>query len=346
MSIRTVVVCETQVPFVEGGAERLVRALIEQLRAGGYLVERVALPFKWYPKEEILAHAAAWRLLDLTESNGRPIDLVIGTKFPSYFVRHPNKVAWLVHQYRAAYELCGTPFSDFEHTEADVGLRATLIDLDTRMLGECRHLYAIAENTAARLRKFNGLEVEALYHPPHLADRLRPGAYGDYVLSVARLESIKRCDLAVQAMRDVDRPIRLLLAGEGTQRANLEALAERIGVADRVQFLDAVPDDALIDLYAGALAVVYAPFDEDYGYVTLESFLSRKPIVTATDSGGPLEFVVDGVNGRVVPPTPEAVAEAINGYVADRKLAAAHGDAGYSRASLVTWEGVIEKLVR
>ena len=346
MSIRTVVVCETQVPFVEGGAERLVRALIEQLRAGGYLVERVALPFKWYPKEEILAHAAAWRLLDLTESNGRPIDLVIGTKFPSYFVRHPNKVAWLVHQYRAAYELCGTPFSDFEHTEADVGLRATLIDLDTRMLGECRHLYAIAENTATRLRKFNGLEVEALYHPPHLADRLRPGAYGDYVLSVARLESIKRCDLAVEAMRDVDRPIRLLLAGEGTQRANLEALAERIGVADRVQFLDAVPDDALIDLYAGALAVVYAPFDEDYGYVTLESFLSRKPIVTATDSGGPLEFVVDGVNGRVVPPMPEAVAEAINGYVSDRKLAASHGDAGYSRASLVTWEGVIEKLVR
>ena len=345
MSIRTVVVCETQVPFVDGGAERLVRALVAQLRAGGYLVERVALPFKWYPKEEILAHAAAWRLLDLSESNGRAIDLVIGTKFPSYFVRHPNKVAWLVHQYRAAYELCGTPFSDFEHTEEDVGVRATLIDLDTRMLGECRHIYAIAENTAARLRKFNGLAVEPLYHPPHLAERLRPGAYGDYVLSVARLESIKRCDLALEAMRHVDRPIRLLLAGEGTQRSNLEALAEHIGVADRVQFLGAVSDEALIELYAGALAVVYAPFDEDYGYVTLESFLSRKPIVTATDSGGPLEFAIDDVNGRIVTPDAEAVAAAINGYASDRKLAAAHGDAGYARASLVTWEGVIEKLV-
>jgi len=295
MSIRTVVVCETQVPFVHGGAERLVCALVEHLRATGYMVERVALPFKWYPKEEILAHAAAWRLLDLTESNGRPIDLVIGTKFPSYFARHHNKVAWLVHQYRAAYELCGTAFSDFEHTEIDVGLRATLLDLDTRMLGECRRLYAIAENTAARLRKFNGLEVEPLYHPPHLADRLRPGTYGDYVLSVARLESIKRCDLAVEAMRFVDGPIRLLLAGEGTQRANLEALAERIGVADRVQFLDAVTDEALIALYAEALAVVYAPFDEDFGYVTLEAFLSRKPVITATDAGGPLEFVIDGV---------------------------------------------------
>ena len=92
MSIRTVVVCEAQVPFVEGGAEIHVRSLVAQLEARGYLVERVALPFKWYPKQEILAHAAAWRMIDLSESNGRRIDLVIGTKFPSYFVRHPNKV--------------------------------------------------------------------------------------------------------------------------------------------------------------------------------------------------------------------------------------------------------------
>ena len=68
----------------------------------------MALPFKWYPKEEILAHAAAWRLVDLSESNGRTIDRVIATKFPAYFVRHPCKVTWLMHQYRGAYELAGT----------------------------------------------------------------------------------------------------------------------------------------------------------------------------------------------------------------------------------------------
>jgi glycosyltransferase involved in cell wall biosynthesis len=346
MSIRTVVVCEAQVPFVEGGAEKHVRALVEHVRAAGYLVERVALPFKWYPKDEILAHAAAWRLLDLSESNGRPIDLVIGTKFPSYFVRHPYKVAWLIHQYRAAYELCGTEFSDFDHVESDVGLRATLIDLDTRMLGECRRIYTNAGNTAARVRKFNGLEAEPLYHPPHLADQLKAGPYGDYVLGVGRLETVKRPDLAIEAMRLVDPPIRLILAGEGTQRANLGALAERIGVADRVLFLDAVPDEALIELYAEALAVVYAPFDEDFGYVTLESFLARKPVITTTDAGGPLEFVIDGVNGAIVAPAPESVADAINGYAANRGRAAAHGDAGYARASRVTWAGVIEKLVR
>ena len=135
MGIRRVVVCEVQVPFVHGGAEYHVRALHQQLRAHGYQAELVSIPFKWYPKKEILAHASAWRLIDLTESNGQPIDLVIGTKFPSYFVRHPNKVAWLIHQYRAAYELCGTAYSDFTHNDEDVGLRQTLIELDTKMLG-------------------------------------------------------------------------------------------------------------------------------------------------------------------------------------------------------------------
>jgi len=345
MSIRTVVVCEAQVPFVEGGAEIHVRSLVAQLKARGFLVERVALPFKWYPKQEILAHAAAWRMIDLSESNGRPIDLVIGTKFPSYFVRHPNKVAWLIHQYRAAYELCGTPYSDFDHTEGDVGLRASLIDLDTKMLGECRRLFTNAGNTAGRLAKFNGLTAEPLYHPPHLASRLRTGEYGDYALSVGRLESVKRADLLIKAMAHVDRPLSLVLAGDGTERQNLEALAGRLGVGDRVRFLGAVPDDQLIELYADAAVVAYVPFDEDFGYVTLESFLSAKPVVTLRDSGGPLEFVEDGVNGAVVEATPETLAEAINRYAGDKMLAASHGAAGRARAAAVTWDGVIEKLV-
>jgi glycosyltransferase involved in cell wall biosynthesis len=345
MPIRTVVVCEAQVPFVEGGAEIHVRSLVAQLKARGYQTERVALPFKWYPKQEILAHAAAWRMIDLSESNGRPIDLVIGTKFPSYFVRHPNKVAWLIHQYRAAYELCGTPYSDFDHIESDVGLRASLIDLDTRMLGECRRLFTNAGNTAGRLAKFNGLTAEPLYHPPHLASRLRTGEYGDYVLSVGRLESVKRADLLIKAMARVDRPIALVLAGDGTERVRLEAETERLGVADRVRFLGAVSDVELIDLYADALAVAYVPFDEDFGYVTLESFLCAKPVITLGDSGGPLEFVEDGVNGAIVDPTPEALAAAINRYAADRPRAASHGAAGRTRATGITWDGVIEKLV-
>jgi glycosyltransferase involved in cell wall biosynthesis len=345
MAVRTILVCEAQVPFVHGGAEIHVRELTRELAARGYDAELVSVPFKWYPKEEILPHAAAWRLLDLSESNGRPIDLVIASKFPTYFVRHPRKVAWLIHQYRAAYELCGTVYSDFGHNERDVGLRDTLIRLDTEMLGECRHVFANAENTANRVRKYNGIEADALYHPPRLAPRLAAGPYGDYILSVGRLESVKRVDLLVSAMARVDRPIRMVVAGDGTQRASVERAAAGAGVADRVDFLGTVDDDRLVGLYRGALAVAYPPYDEDFGYVTLEAFLARKPVITATDSGGPNEFVIDGVNGFVRAPAPEAFADAINDLARDRRRAASLGEAGYDRARTVTWDGVIEKLV-
>ena len=348
MSVRTVIVCEAQVPFVHGGAEIHVRELLRELQARGYAAELVSVPFKWYPKDEILPHAAAWRLLDLSESNGRPVDLVIGTKFPTYFARHSNKVAWLIHQYRAAYELAGTPYSDFGHNERDLGLRDTLIRLDTEMLGECRRIYANARNTANRVAKYNGLQAEALYHPPRLAARLAQGrpSYGDFVLSVGRIESVKRVDLLVSAMARVDKPIRLVVAGDGTQRANVERLAAEAGVTDRVTFLGAVQDEQLLELYRDALAVLYPPYDEDFGYVTLEAFLSRKPVVTATDSGGPNEFVVDGVNGFVREADAEAFADAINRFVRDRTLAASYGEAGHDRAVQVTWDGVIEKLVQ
>ena len=344
MTVQTVLVCEAQVPFVHGGAEVHVRQLVRELRARGYTTELVSVPFKWYPKEEILPHAAAWRLLDLSESNGRAVDLVIGTKFPSYFARHPKKVAWLIHQYRAAYELCGTEYSDFAHTELDVGLRDTLMRLDTTMLGECRAVFTNARNTAARLARFNGLAAEPLYHPPKLASRLVPGPYTNYVLSVGRIESVKRVDLIIAAMADVPPEVRLMIAGDGTQRLNAERAAEQAGVADRVTFLGTVEDDDLIALYAGALAVVYPPYDEDFGYVTLEAFLARKPVITCTDSGGPNEFVIDGVNGFVSAPEPGELAAAINRLAADRARTAAMGDAGHDRASAITWDGVIEKL--
>lgn len=343
--MKTVLVCEAQVPFVHGGAEFHVRELVAQLRVHGYLAELVSVPFKWYPKEEILAHAAAWRLLDLSESNGRPIDLVIATKFPTYFVRHPQKVAWLIHQHRAAYELAGTPFSDFAHIEADVALRAKLVALDTEMLGECVRLFANARNTADRAARYNGVAAEGLYHPPRLAARLASGPYGDYILSVGRLESVKRIDLAIRAIAQVPGRLRLAVAGTGTQRENFEALAAAEGVTDRVDFLGEVDDETLLSLYSGALAVIFPPYDEDFGYVTLEAFLSRKAVITTTDAGGPNEFVVDGVNGYSCAPDPAALGEAIARLDGDRRLAAEFGDAGYLRAREITWTGVIERLV-
>jgi glycosyltransferase involved in cell wall biosynthesis len=345
MAVRTVLVCETQVPLVRGGAELLVRQLVSELRLRGYATDRVSLPFKWYPKEEILPHAAAWRMLDLSESNGQPIDLVIGTKFPTYFARHPNKVCWLVHQHRAVYELCATEFSDFHHEEIDVGLRDRIMQLDEQMLGECRALYTISKTVTARLEKYNGLASTPLYHPPLLAPKLSRGEYGNYVLSVARLERNKRVDLIVRALAHLPSHLRLVVVGDGSHRTLIEREAELLGIADRITFAGAVSDDALVELYRGALCLVYVPFDEDYGLATLEGFLAEKAVVTARDSGGTLEFVRDGENGMVVEPDAEAIAAAVARLDVDRARAAALGQAGRAVAAAISWDGVIEHLV-
>ena len=343
--IKTVLVCEAQVPFVRGGAELCISGLVGQLRLRGFRADRVSIPFKWYPKEELPAHAAAWRMIDLSESNGEPIDLVIATKFPTYFVRHPNKVTWLFHQYRAIYELCGTPYSEFNHSEADVRLRDHLMQLDGAALGESKQLFSIAKNTSARLARYNGMTAEPLYHPPPLAGQLKAGAYGNYVFSACRLELTKRVDLIIRALAHTKPPVRLVVAGEGPLRPTLESLAAELGVADRVTFTGSVDEQQLVELYAGALGIVFPPFDEDYGYITLEGFLARKPVITTTDSGGPLEFVVDGTTGLVVEPTADGIAGAIERLASDRALAARLGDAGYERARGISWDTVVERLV-
>lgn len=343
--MRTVAVCEARVPFVTGGAELHVTGLVSELQRRGYRAERVSVPFKWYPKAELMAQAAAWRLVDLSESNGQPIDTVIATKFPTYFVRHPRKVTWLFHQYRAIYDLCGTPYSEFGHTEADVRLRDRLIALDSQALSESTKIFANARNTAARLERYNGLTAEPLYHPPPLAGKLSPGRPRDYVLSVGRLEANKRVDLVIRGLARADRATRLVVVGDGPLRADLEGLASREGVGARVTFTGPIDDAALVALYADALAVVFPPFDEDYGYVTLEAFLSRKPVITTTDAGGPLEFVVDHATGLVVEPAAAAIGDAIARLAGDVPFARTLGDAGFDRARTISWDGVVDRLM-
>lgn len=345
MSIRRVLVLEAQVPFVHGGAEILVRQLIGAFQAGGYEAELVSIPFRDYPREEVLAQATLWRLINLSSAGGREVDMVVPTKYPCYMVRHPRKVAWLMHQHRVAYELAGTPFSDFAHTDADVGLRDKLMELDELGLGECRARFTLSETVSARLRRYNGLESQPLFHPPKLAGQLKPGGFGDYIFFVSRLEKAKRVDLAIDAMLHTDPSTRLVIAGDGASRGELQGQIEQRGLSDRVKLLGRVSDEEIIRLYSGALGVLFAPYQEDYGYVTLEAFLSGKPVITATDSGGPLEFITDGVSGLVREPTPEALGAAVRELAQNRARAAELGAAGKKVAEAITWEGVVERLI-
>jgi glycosyltransferase involved in cell wall biosynthesis len=344
MARRSVCVCAVQAPFIVGGAEILVGELAQALKSRGFLVDVVNIPFKWYPVREIVKQALIWRFAEVTESNGVPIDLVIPTKFPSYLVRHPMKVTWLFHQHREVYDLYGTPYCSFTDDPEEQEIRQAVIRMDNKTLRESRRIFTISRNVSARLERFNAISSEPLYPPPHYAGRYREGGFGDYALYAGRLETLKRCDLLVEAFRYVDPGARLVIAGRGPQLDNLERQVERLGLSSRIRFAGFVPEEDLLDLYAGAFAVLYAPVDEDYGYVTVEAFLSGKPVVTCNDSGGTLEFVEDGVSGFVVEPDPRAMAEAVNRLFADRRAARDLGAAGKPRVGDIGWDRVIDAL--
>jgi glycosyltransferase involved in cell wall biosynthesis len=338
-----IAVCSPLVPFAHGGAEITAERLTEELRARGHEADLVTVPFKWYPGAHVLSNAMLWRLLDLEEVDGRTVELLIATKFPSYVVRHPNKVVWLVHQFRQAYEFDGTELGQFSPEPFDRATRRAIHRLDRVALGEARKLAAISRNVADRLERNLGLKAEVILPPPQqIAYRFE--SYGDFLLSVGRLDRAKRIDLLLEAVA-ADGSLRCVIAGDGPDRARLEELARRRGLDGRAEFRGRVSESELADLYARCLGVYYAPVDEDYGMVPFEAFMAEKPVVTTHDAGGPLDVVADRATGLVVAPDPSQLAAACRYLLEHPDDVARWGRAGKAVAQEVTWDRAIERLL-
>jgi len=338
-----IVVCHPQVPFARGGAEILADNLVEELRRRDHEAELVTVPFKWYPPKSVVTQSLVWRMLDLEDVQGGPVDLLIATKFPSYVVRHPNKIVWLVHQFRQAYDLDRTVLGEFGEEPFDRAARRAVHRVDQATLSEARRLFAISGNVADRLESSLGLKAEVLRPPPQRLD-YRCDEYGDFVLSVGRLDRAKRVDLLLEAAA-ADDGLRVVVVGEGPDRERLEGLARELHLDGRVSFTGRLGDEALADHYARCLAVFYAPVDEDFGFVPYEAFLSEKPVVTTRDAGGPLEVVEDRRTGVVSEPTPGGVAEALSWLAANPDQARAQGRLGKAEAERLTWDATIERLL-
>ncbi len=347
-----VLVLGVKVPFSHGGQDVLVATLVKQLRERGHEADTVEIPFNPLPKQNLITQAALWRSFDFESFCGRKIDLVIATKFPSYYARHPRKSVWLVHQLRSIYDLYAGQYSDIGDDPRDESMRRMLYDGDTRVLGECAYRSAISQNVAERLQSFNGLSSEVLYPPLPLGDGYRCEPAEPYILSVGRICRIKRLDLVINALATTP-GLRLKVVGVSDEPDAMQFFQNEVkkhGLGARVDFLGRVSNADLVELYARSMAVFYAPYDEDYGYVTLEAMASSKPLVTATDSGGTLEFVRNNETGFIVPPTPEAFAGVFNRLRDDAALAERIGKGG--RAFIESsgmmqggWDRVIDGLL-
>ena len=344
MSAPRVLVLAVQSPFSQGGGEKHVARLTEELRGRGVDADLVTMPLLERERFDLVRSALAWRMFDWSEAGGRPVDAVIATRFPSYAARHPNKVIWLIHQYRQAYDQFGTAFSDLTSAPEDRRTREAIAEIDRVGLIEARRVFANSRTVAERLRRHNGIESRALYHPPPLAGRYRTGCSGDYALTVGRFDPWKRTDLLLRALAHAP-SVRLTVVGRGPDADRLHRLAADLGLGDRVRWIPEATDDELLDLYADARLVTVAPSGEDLGYVPLEAFLSRKAVVTTDDAGGPLEFVRDGETGIVVPARAEALGAALETAWRRPDALARMGERGHRRVATITWDDAVGALL-
>lgn len=345
-----VLIATVQVPFIRGGAETHAEGLRDALLAAGHEAEILGIPFKWYPPEKILDHILACRLLDVSEVAGTRVDRLIGLRFPAYLIPHPHKVLWILHQHRTAYELYDHALSDLVYYPNGSQVRDAIEQADRRLIPEARAVFANSQNVAQRLKRYCDIDSTPLYHPPPHAEKFYSSNAEDYLFFPSRLCIPKRQELALQALAVTRNPVRLCFAGISDHpdyTDKLQALARKLKVQKRVEWLGGISEDEKRVRYASALGIVYPPIDEDYGYVTLEAMLASKPVITCRDSGGPLEFVLDRQTGMIAEPTPESLAAAFDFVWGNRNDAEAWGSAGRARYESLnlSWNNVIQKLL-
>lgn len=339
-----ILVTANLVPFARGGAEYHIAGVVSALQHAGHDVELLRLPFRFSPEADIVRAMEHATSLDLIQPNGVSIDQVISLQFPGYGVEHPDHRVWVMHQHRAVYEL----FDAAGGTSALAELRERVTTFDNSALGRANAVFANSRRVAERLRQFNGITATPLYHPPTHAETFYCNTALPYVFFPSRLETLKRQHLVIEAARRMRSSLKIVLAGDGGQREALAALIERHNLGDRVALIGHVSEAEKRAFYARALAVAFPPFDEDYGYVTLEAMLSSKPVVTCTDSGGPLEFVRHEDTGWVELPDADALAARLDWIAAHPLNAADAGGRGREAFSdlNISWSGVVDVLTQ
>lgn len=338
-----IIVAANITPFLRGGADFHINGLAAALREHGHDVDLIRLPFFFHPLSAIGEQMDYCAKLDLSRPNGQSVDKLISLQFPAFAIRHPDHIAWVMHQHRAVYEL-------YDEQQADGELRALrerITTYDNDSFTGCRQVFANSQRVADRLYQFNQVSATPLYHPPAGAERFYCAEALPYIFCPSRFETLKRQQLLLEAMARMPSPPNVVFSGIGGTLEHCRQLAADYGLADKVRFLGHVSEEEKYAFYAHASAVFFAPFDEDYGYITLEAMLSGKPVLTCQDAGGPLEFVRHGETGWVCTPDAAEIADTLAWIAANSAQVRDMGQA--ARQSIadkdISWQQVVASLL-
>lgn len=218
-------------------------------------------------------------------------------------------------------EALGVPFSikargsDIHFWGAHAGVRAQLVAAGNAAGGLLAVSGALKADMAAL-----GLPTEkiAVHHTGVDLERFSPAQDkrpGARLITVGHLNARKGQELALEALAKLP-DATLTLVGEGAERPRLEALARRLGLAERVRFLGARPHAELPALIAGADVMVLPTENEGLANVWVEALACGVPVVTS-DVGGARDVIDRPEAGRLVPRAPEAIAGAVADLLAD-----------------------------
>ena len=332
-------------PMADGGHMVIARSLVDALRVAGHDADVVVTPQNRFGRQAG-AYLASW-LTDVGMADRGRIDQIITLRYPSYAVRHERHVCWLNHTMREYYDL----WDRFSASLSPRGrikerVRRTLIHAADRYLltRNVDRLFVQSETIRRRLAMWPSLSATVLYPPapprPYQCER-----YGDYIFMVSRLTPLKRTELLIEALAtESGAGIKAIIAGEGEEHDRLRALVAARDLSDRVTLTGGVTQPELLHYLAHCRAVCFPPLQEDYGFVTVEAFASRKAVVTCVDSGGPAELVTDGVHGYVCEPTPAALAIRLRRLMDEPGLAERLGHQAHVRGAELTWADTVHRL--
>lgn len=183
--------------------------------------------------------------------------------------------------------------------------------------------------------------VEVL-HLPSTINKTCSCGVGQYIFLVSRLDSAKRIDMLIEAMKYVKSDVKLLIAGTGPEKNKLEVMAKN---DKRICFLGYISDEDVDKYYGNCLVVPYFPFDEDYGFITVETMMHKKPVITTYDSGGPTEFVKNYETGFVTDFNAEKIAERIDYIVENPQQAKEMGERGFNLVKNLNWLAIVNELI-
>ena len=341
-----ILVINNMVPFIRGGAEKLADNLVRNLNRYGHEAQLMRIPFMWTPAQRLYDEILACRMMQLNN-----VDRMIGLKFPAYLVPHPKKTLWLIHQYRQAYDLSETCRSNLPAGQAGQQIQQCIKSADGECFSQSEEIFAISRVVQRRLQKFNDHNSTVLHPPLDDPESFRPVDCQNYLFCGGRINECKRQHLLVEAMCHVRTNVRLLIAGppdtpEDGKR--LEKLVQTHELEDRVELqLGFHPRAQLANWVNRSLACVCVPYDEDYGFVTLEAFYAGKPVLTTHDAGGVLDFVKDRATGLVTAPKQRSLAAAITELADNPRQAIRWGDAArtHIHERNINWPETVKRLV-